>query len=268
MHIPSRITDRDRDLLHLLYNHRVLTTDHIKDLFFQNEITTRHRLTTLYKLQLVDRFQPLVAKGSAPFHYVLGHAGYLVVAADRNPYSDKLPRWSQEKALAIGRSQHLRHKLGINTFFCELARQARANPNCELLDWTSERAFRHPRRFTVCPDARGAWREGSRSTGFYLEFDRGTETLERLARKIGDYRNFIRNNGGADFVLLFYFLTNRREANARRILANTESPIPIATASRQRGGMPHESIWAILGGAEPKHRLSLIPKASALVYKQ
>jgi predicted transcriptional regulator len=256
MHIPSRITNRDRDLLHALYNHRVLTTDHIKDLFFQNETTARHRLTTLYKLQLVDRFQPLVAKGSAPFHYVLGHAGYLTVIADANPDYEKRHRWSQ--ALAIGRSMHLRHKVGINTFFCQLALEARRNPNVELVEWKSERQLRD--NYGAKPDGLGVWREGTQTARFYLEFDRGTETLERLGRKLRDYEETARYIRQSPFVVLFYFLTNRREANARRLLAEVGSWIPIATASEQHGSSPHKAIWLPLNEATERQRLATCHK--------
>lgn len=255
MHIPSRITNRDRDLLHALYNHRVLTTDHIKDLFFQNETSTRHRLTTLYKLQLVDRFQPLATKGSNPFHYVLGHAGYLTVIADADPEYRKKNRWTREQALAIGRSMHLRHKVGINTFFCRLAREARRNPDAEFVEWTSERKLRD--LYGAKPDGRGVWRERNEEVRFYLEYDRSTESLDRLARKMRDYQETARHCDRTNFIVLFYFLSQRREVNARRALAEVNTWIPVATAFEQ-GTAPHSAIWSPLQSVTERRRLAAL----------
>jgi protein involved in plasmid replication-relaxation len=104
MDAASRLTDRDHDILRMVHQHRVLTTEHICDLFFDNETTARHRLTKLYQLRLVDRFQPMTPRhGSEPLHYVLGHVGAMVVAAEDGRELAKV-RWREDKAIFIGRS--------------------------------------------------------------------------------------------------------------------------------------------------------------------
>src|ERR1700760_4220732 len=80
-HLPSHLTFRDYGLLELLREHRVLTTEQIADCFFTNSITARHRLSVLYNLRLVDRFRPRLDVGSAPHHWVLDHAGWIVTSS-------------------------------------------------------------------------------------------------------------------------------------------------------------------------------------------
>ena len=59
MEVANRLTQRDRTILTILYRHRIFTTDQLAEMYFDNLNTAQHRLTTLYKLRLLDRFQPL-----------------------------------------------------------------------------------------------------------------------------------------------------------------------------------------------------------------
>ena len=109
MSVAHRLTERDRSILTMLYRHRVLTTDRLAEMYFSNVNTAQDRLTTLYKLRLLDRFQPLDHRyASLPYHYVLDQLGAMVIAAEHGEDPDK-SRWRSDKALAIGKSQRLRH---------------------------------------------------------------------------------------------------------------------------------------------------------------
>lgn len=55
--LPSHITERDRMICHLLYDHRVLTTSQIADVGFDSPRRAQRRLSLLYDLHVVDRFQ-------------------------------------------------------------------------------------------------------------------------------------------------------------------------------------------------------------------
>jgi Replication-relaxation len=60
----------------MLHEHRVLTaTTHITQLAFGTTRAATARMLTLHRHQLADRFRPLAAAGSAPWHFVLGPAG-------------------------------------------------------------------------------------------------------------------------------------------------------------------------------------------------
>ncbi|MHB8246910.1 MAG: replication-relaxation family protein [Acidimicrobiales bacterium] len=59
-------------------------TEQICGVCFDNVNTAQHRLTKLYGLRLVDRFQPLHAGcRTGPYHYLLDEAGAFVLAVER-----------------------------------------------------------------------------------------------------------------------------------------------------------------------------------------
>ena len=80
--LAARLTGRDRWLLRMLHEHRVLTTTQIAQLAFGTTRAATARLLTLYQHQAVDRFRPLAPAGSAPWHFVLGPAGAHVLTAE------------------------------------------------------------------------------------------------------------------------------------------------------------------------------------------
>ena len=75
LELRRRLTDRDRAILELVWEHRVLTTHQITELAFPSLRAANHRLLDLFKWRVVDRFQPFVTTGTAPMHYVLDVAG-------------------------------------------------------------------------------------------------------------------------------------------------------------------------------------------------
>lgn len=56
--VAAHLTTRDKAICHLLAEHRVLTRDQITDCFFTSTITARHRLATLTRLRVLQRFRP------------------------------------------------------------------------------------------------------------------------------------------------------------------------------------------------------------------
>ncbi|MHB1718448.1 MAG: replication-relaxation family protein [Acidimicrobiales bacterium] len=124
MTVAHRLTQRDRSILAMLYRHRVFTTDQLAEMYFDHTNTAQHRLTTLYKLRLVDRFQPLDHRyASLPYHTVLDQLGAMVVAAERGEDPDG-SRWRADKALAATRtgtwaiSQPKRGSISADMRFC------------------------------------------------------------------------------------------------------------------------------------------------------
>ena len=202
----------------MLYRHRALTTDQLAEMYFDNLNTAQHRLTTLYKLRLVDRFQPLDHRyASLPFHCVLDQLGAMVVAAERGEDLDK-SRWRADKALAIGKSQRLRHLVGVDRFFSALVAESRRREDCNLSLWWSERHCASQFDRIAQPDGLGVWEEASNRVVFCLEYDRSTETLDRLEKKLESYVRFEAASGHA-YGICFCFGHPRREAGARRVLA-------------------------------------------------
>ena len=88
------------------------------------------------------------------------------------------------------------------------------------------------------------WEEVSNRVVFCQEYDRSTETLDRLAKKLESYVRFEAASGHA-YWLCFCFGHPRREAGARRVLA--PRAVPVATAASGPTQRPHEAVWAPIG---------------------
>jgi len=253
MAVAHRLTERDRSILTMLYRHRVFTTDQLAEMYFDNLNTAQHRLTTLFKLRLLDRFQPLDHRyASLPYHYVLDQLGAMVVAAERAEDPDT-SRWRADKALAIGKSQRLRHLVGVNGFFSALAAESRRREDCDLSLWWSERHCTSQFDRIAQPDGLGRWEEAGNRVVFCLEFDRSTETLDRLEKKLKTYEDLQVASGHA-YRILFCFGHPRREAGARRVLTNAS--VPVATAALGPTQRPQDAIWAPIGYESKRLRLA------------
>jgi hypothetical protein len=250
--LSSCLTSRDRFIVHRLYEHRVLTSTQIRDLAFSGLRWTEQRLEQLYRLRVLERFRPLRATGSAPYHWVLDEGGAAVIAATRGvDIADT--GWRRERALLIGQSQRLAHLVGVNGFFVSLAHAARGAAGCHLMAWWSEGRCAADWGDLVRPDGYGAWQDGDRQVGFLLEYDRGTERLDRLAGKIRDYERLAHTYPDAAVVVLFVFPSPAREASARLLL---RSPSVMVATTPETGQNPSSTVWLpIRDGADARVRL-------------
>jgi hypothetical protein len=135
IHLPTRLTDRDRTLIRLVHEHRVITTSQVAQLAFDSLDRAEHRLRELTELEVLDRFGPGRSTGSAPYHYVLGPLGAHVLAAEQGVEIKQLG-WRRDKTLSIAYSQRLGHTVGVNGLFAALAAHARrSRADSELVAW-------------------------------------------------------------------------------------------------------------------------------------
>ena len=252
--VASQLTDRDRYLCDLLYEHKVLTTNQLCDAAFNSLITARHRLARLHDLRVLDRFQPLRPIGSSPHHWVLDELGAAIVAANRGVEPRELA-WRRGRALALATSQRLDHLVGANGCFTGLLRTGRHQPNARLVRWCSERRCLAEWDGLVRPDGYGIWVEDGARVGFFLEYDRGTEPLDRLAAKLGGYQELTEVE--PDPVLVLFALPgHRREAGVRRALSTQAAPdTVVATGVLPSGRTIADAIWLPLGVSDSRRRL-------------
>src|SRR6202035_865882 len=124
--LAARLTARDRWLLRMLHEHRVLTTTQITQLAFGTTRAATARLATLYEHRAVDRFRPLAAAGSSPLHFVLDEAGALLLAKEDATTASELG-YRRDRAMAVALSQRLGHDTGAKGVFTSLAAAARAS---------------------------------------------------------------------------------------------------------------------------------------------
>ncbi|WP_285487903.1 replication-relaxation family protein [Amycolatopsis taiwanensis] len=280
--LASRLTTRDKWLLALLHEHRVLTTHQIRDAAFPSGRSTRQRLRDLYLWRAVSRFQPFQQFGSAPMHYVLGPAGAAVLAAEHGLDITELG-YRHDRAMAIAHNQRLAHTVGVNDFFTSLIARTRHTHAPETVEawWSETRCARHFGDLVI-PDSYGRWRTETpggdmREVEWFLEFDTGTESLTKVSRKLTGYARLAESTG-ITTPLLIWLPTTRREAGARtalaRVHAQLDNPhaVPVATAAADllNPSTPHpspaEAVWLPLTSARahraaPRYRLAELPEA-------
>jgi hypothetical protein len=264
--LAAHLTARDRWLLRMLAEHRVLTTHHLVKLAFPSPRAAQLRLAALAELGVITAFRPLTATGSAASHWVLDTPGRTVLEAeDGLPQHNNHPRG---RVAAIAHSQQLTHLLGVNTCLSTLAANTLTTtstasgggqPESKLtLWWGQARGTRHcgdharPDAYAVLTQAMfGQQRE----LAFFLEYDTGTEALHRLADKLPGYHQLAAVTA-ITTPLLFWLPGATREAHARHVLAHALAAVPdphrlpVATAS-SRGvddtdWHPHRPVWAPL----------------------
>lgn len=267
----GRVTDRDRYLIRVVGTYRVLTTPQLAALGFSNLTTAQHRLSVLVGLELLRRFRPRRALGSAPWHYILGPLGAALLEIEDGNDAEK---WHQkvrtDRQLALQRSQRLGHIIGTNEFFISLLRKSRTGTGC-LREWIpeNEAPFYYQHAYNaVRPDGIGVWVQDNREIAFLLEYDNGTENMTRLTRKLADYREFTERFYEDPPPVLFCFTSARRELNARTAFTKSadSARIRLATATFHTGISAADGIWQPLQRTGP--RLRLIELSSAFPYWQ
>ncbi len=271
--LAARLTARDRWLLRMLHEHRVLTTTQITELAFGTTRAATARLLTLYQHRAVDRFRPLAPAGSAPLHFILDEAGAQVLAAEDGITTAELG-YRRDRALAIALSAQLAHTTGANGFFTALAAAARASSGQAALGcWWSERRCAAVWGDLARPDGYGRWREqfpghAAVTADFFLEFDNGTENLRRLIAKLAGYRNLAARTG-IPTPVLFWLPTARREAALRARLAGPPPHgTPGAASAAAIPGVPVSTAapGTAPGGPGPAGRPGCPPQAPGRGY--
>ncbi|MCP2342004.1 replication-relaxation family protein [Actinomadura rupiterrae] len=270
--LSTRITDRDRAILDLVWEHRVFTTNQLAAIYFPTINKARHRLTELHRLTALEYFRPWTPIGSAPNHWVLGPAGAHVVAAGRGVPVEDLG-YRRDRALGIVMSSKLGHQLGINEFFTQLRAHARNSAGrAELREWWPEGHCSDLWGDLIQPDAFGRWRELKQPLrlpaepsepvqdapvefDFFLEHDTGTETHKQLADKLHGYAE-LADSSKITTPVLFSLPSPRREANFRKYLGTP--PVPVATAVHTSACTPQGPagpIWLPVGLTRPRRTL-------------
>ena len=235
--LASRLTARDQQVALACYEHRVLTTEQLRRLYFSAPRRARRRLARLYQLRVLDRFRPTLqpGQGSAQHHWILDEAGAHVVAAHLGIERTEL-RWSHQRALAMLDSQKLDHQVEVNEFFTRLSEEAR-QVGGRLVDWWGERRCLAALNGQAGPDGCGKLAlPGRRPLSFLLELDRSTEDHGRLRQKARRYQKALPRSILSDEqpLLLVAVPTLARRDNAAATLAGSSLPIRVLVWTPER----------------------------------
>ncbi|WP_020670201.1 replication-relaxation family protein [Amycolatopsis nigrescens] len=274
--LASRLTERDRALLRLLDEHRVLTSNQIAQLLpYPNLNRAQRRLLSLWHWHVLDRFRHPAANGSLTgWRYTLGVAGHGVLAAMRG-LAPARPSSVREQVLRLATDPRLAHLLGINDVLAALAAHTR-NGDAELRLWHGERTAAADCGGLARPDAVIVYREHGTTLVACYEHDTGTEPLTRVVEKLDGYAELARAGGPHParktqqrhgFWVLFGLHSPAREANLRDRLAAAEHTGPaladgdvgwhIATASANDLATPAGPVWLPLHAHQRQHLADL-----------
>jgi len=179
------LDERDHAIFLSLLEHKVLTTDQIKALYFRSLRRCQQRLKELRDLGLIASFTPRrgFGEGRPPDCLFLTNAGLIACAELKGVRASDLP-WIPDEGYRS--SQNLAHRLGVNAFFCALIEASRTREGHCLVTWRPEHWVR-TKAAEVKPDGFGRYLHPGGACEFYLEYDRGTEAFGALSRKLEGY---------------------------------------------------------------------------------
>lgn len=182
----DQLSATDREIVAVLSEHRVATTQQISTLLELPERTARYRLDRLWKLGMCGGRQPYADQGSAPYHWWPSRL------ADAFHRGRELPRGGEREE---PQEQFLRHAAAITGLYVALVRLA-PSLGWELLAFSREVEAReeftlNERQAAIVPDAFVTIREGEAEYHAMVEIDRGTMSIPRLSRKLSLYLRWV-----------------------------------------------------------------------------
>lgn len=175
-------TPRDRRVLEAIHTHSRLTGPQIRRLFFTRAFgnhaapqTVNARLRKLVDAGFIEAMVLDGGRGSGPNAYGLTRHGAALLGTT--------------VATGRGRSGSAWHQVEVAEFRVRLEEELTAASG-QIVAWLGERELRAligRRRDEPVPDGFCHWRLAGREGAFAVEWDRGTESLALLVRKVEKY---------------------------------------------------------------------------------
>ncbi len=216
------LTARDVAILTALSQYRYLDQYQVQQLFFQAPRSCQSRVKWLRDHHLVHQWMALHPPGWRRRHSILllsvRGAGVLAACLGEDAHGFiRRARRAREDAL------QLTHDLESNGFFVALAVTSRSLWDQGLYHWvgaeTSQRVYRE-RGADLAPDGWGRYLTiGGGEVVFFVEWDRGTESPQRLGTKVSTYVRHFQGRAHADRQhILFVAPGPGREEAIRRVI--------------------------------------------------
>ncbi len=282
--LVRHLTERDREIALALYEHQLLTTDQLTLLFFSSSRRAQDRLRFLFDERVVDRFYPPRPHGlgKPQAHWLLDEGGAILVAASLKLERKQLG-WQRRDDW--GSYPQLVHRLEVNRFVTDLIAATLEDGLLGVSEWWGSRScsgrLSGQERYSRPVPDKGFFLETARGPiECYLEWDRGTETLERLGNKVALYRHAEVHSPPerAPVNVLFVVPTQRRlRALADALAADDERrskirgyrfeskwPPAAVLDSELAAGGPLASVWQSLAGSTDRGRLCDLPARTEL----
>ena len=186
-------TSRDREIIRGLFKHGQMVREQIRRLYFRRNSgemasvqAACRRLRLLTERGYLTRVRLPVLQGSGPYVYEPGRAAAGIL--------------DEEERRALGRRRRVEtaagflHSLEAVDFYIALKESLEARGGSVVI-WLGEKEVRchfggGGRRLLLSPDGYCLWSLGLEEGSFFLEWDRGTESMTRLSEKLIRYEAY------------------------------------------------------------------------------
>ena len=174
-----------------------MTREQIQRLYFRRDgelasvQAACRRLTILTERRYLSRVRLPVTRGSGPYVYQPGKAAAVVLDKDERAILGRGKRGRRIESMA-----GLIHGLEVVDFYIALKEGVESRGG-KLVTWLGEREARyqftlHGRRLIFNPDGYCLWAFREEEGSFFLEWDRGTESMTRFSQKLIRYEAYYR----------------------------------------------------------------------------
>ena len=231
--LSASLTQRDLAILICLTAYRYLNLHQLELLFFPSPRAAQIRLKQLKDTGLLHRWKVIEPPGITrrPSVFLLSPRGARVLAASRSEDPKSLVRQARMAELHC---LNVTHDLEANGFFVDLSVASRDLPDQGLGHWVGEAAmrsaFRNGKRRSrlgesaPASDGWGRYLTPSGEVFFDLEWDRGTESLQRLEQKVRSYIGYFKNRRNAELHHVLFVLPHPARETA--LLGRIKQELP------------------------------------------
>jgi len=235
------LTERDQKIIQAVWKYRFLASSQIKELFFGSKSKCDRRLRELYDHAYLDRIAIPQVQGRGELVYALWDKGAELLVQE-NGIQRKDLKWSRQKNKI--QPQFLQHELNLALFRMAVEKSVYLMPEVKLLFWLSGEEIKAKWRTKFSahqygknkkdgglrPDAYLGIETPKGKLYFFVEIDRGTESLKVIQKKIELYFNayskglFEHSLGVKKFRVLFVVETDERVSKLMTLGTNTPTP--------------------------------------------
>jgi hypothetical protein len=222
-----QLTNRDLAILAALDQYRYLDQAQIQALYFPSTRSSQIRTAWLHSQGLVHRWLRLRPQTWRRYPSVLATSvrGAWLLATARGHDPRTAMRRSRH---ATAHRFHMLHDLEANGFFIDLATASRPLEDEGLYHWVGEwgcREIYRARGAAFAPDGWGRYLSPSGEVVFLLEWDRGTESSQRVGLKASQYVSYFGGRRDAQMNnVLFVVEHNIREESLRAAVVARINP--------------------------------------------
>jgi hypothetical protein len=184
---PSfRLQDRDREIISLVYDYRVIPSRHIQRLIVGSDQKILRRLQALYHARYLDR---LSQGHNSEMLYALDDAGADLLAAMGRMERRRIDWGQKNRELS---ERFLDHTMMLTDFRATLTLALRAIPDMSIPLWLPDGALREEvivdyRRSPVVPDSYFVLDRQGKKAHCFVEADQSTMSGRRFSRKLKAY---------------------------------------------------------------------------------